>query len=167
MSENEVDDFRNEVITQWVTFELDGEFYGINVLKIREVLRMTEITPVPGAVESALGIINLRGVVVTVIDTRVHFGLPITDCDDTTRIIIVDIDQENMVGLLVDGVSEVVNLYESKIEIAPSVGNDERSKYIYGVSQKDDYLLILIDVNKLFGVPEVDAGVMGDDDELF
>ena len=167
MSENEVDDFRNEVITQWVTFELDNEFYGINVLKIREVLRMTEITPVPGAPESALGIINLRGVVVTVIDTRVHFGLPIEKTDDMTRIIIVDIDQERMVGLLVDGVSEVVNLYESKIEIAPSVGNDERSKYIYGVSQKGEYLLILIDVNKLFGLPEADAGVMGDDDELF
>ena len=163
MSENNnKGEHRNETISQWVTFELDKEYYGINVLKIREVLRLTEITPVPGAPESALGIINLRGVVVTVIDARRHFTLPSTQLSDSTRIIIVDLDNESMVGLLVDAVSEVVNLYESTIEIAPSVGNDERSRYIHGVSQKNDQLLILVDVDKLFGGADIIA-----DDDLF
>lgn len=143
----------DDTIIQWVTFHLDNEKYGIKVMQVQEVLRMTEIAPVPGAPHYVLGIINLRGSVVTVIDTRRRFGLPDTDADDETRIVIVEADN-NVVGILVDSVAEVVDLQMSEIETAPNVGNDESSKYIQGVSSRDDELLILVDVNKLLSDEE-------------
>ena len=138
----------NEPITQWVTFFLDSEKYGIEVMQVQEVLRMTEIAPVPGAPHYVMGIINLRGNVVTVIDTRKRFGLPEKEDDDATRIVIIEAENQ-VVGILVDSVAEVVDLRSSEIETAPNVGNDESSKYIQGVSSKGDELLILVDVNKL------------------
>ena len=138
----------DDSIIQWVTFHLENEKYGIKVMQVQEVLRMTEIAPVPGAPHYVLGIINLRGNVVTVIDTRRRFGLPDAEADDETRIVIIEADN-NVVGILVDSVAEVVALRASEIETAPNVGNDESSKYIEGVATLDNELLILIDINKL------------------
>ena len=137
----------NDVI-QWVTFKLADENYGIAVMQVQEVLRVTEITPVPGAPHYVLGIINLRGNVVTVIDTRTRFGLPRKEVDDVSRIIIIE-SGEHVVGLLVDSVAEVVYLRASEIESAPNVGNEESARYIQGVHSQDGNLLILVDVNKL------------------
>ncbi len=150
---NTAEDNEKDPIIQWVTFKLDNEIYGINVMQVQEVLRMTEIAPVPGAPDYVLGIINLRGNVVTVMDTRKRFGLMPTEMDDQTRIIIVEA-QGNVVGILVDSVAEVVYLRESEIEVAPNVGNDESSKYIQGVCSRDEHLLILVDINKLLSVDE-------------
>jgi len=135
-------------VIQWVTFCLADENYGIAVMQVQEVLRMTEITPVPGAPEYVLGIINLRGNVVTVIDTRQRFGLPPQEVDDASRIIIIE-SGEQVVGLLVDSVAEVVYLKGSEIESSPNVGSDDSSKYIQGVHSDNGELLILVDVNKL------------------
>lgn len=143
----------DDSIIQWVTFHLENEKYGIKVMQVQEVLRMTEIAPVPGAPHYVLGIINLRGNVVTVIDTRRRFGLSDAESDDETRIVIIEADN-NVVGILVDSVAEVVDLKISEIETAPNVGNDESSKYIQGVSSRDDELLILVDVNKLLSDEE-------------
>lgn len=81
-------------VLQWVTFRLDDETYGINVMQVQEVLRYSEIAPVPGAPDYVLGIINLRGNVVTVIDTRQRFGLTSTDVTDNTRIVIIEADKQ-------------------------------------------------------------------------
>ena len=143
----------DDTIVQWVTFHLENEKYGIKVMQVQEVLRMTEIAPVPGAPHYVLGIINLRGNVVTVIDTRRRFGLNDVENDDETRIVIVE-SNNNVVGILVDSVAEVVDLKVSEIETAPHVGNDESSKYIQGVSSRGDELLILVDVNKLLSDEE-------------
>ena len=143
----------DDTIIQWVTFHLENEKYGIKVMQVQEVLRMTEIAPVPGAPHYVLGIINLRGNVVTVIDTRRRFGLPDVENDDETRIVIVEANN-NVVGILVDSVAEVVDLKISEIETAPNVGNDESSKYIQGVSSRENELLILVDVNKLLSDEE-------------
>ncbi len=145
----------NDEIIQWVTFRLDDEKYGIRVMQVQEVLRMTEIAPVPGAPDYVLGIINLRGNVVTVIDSRKRFGLAEADVDDSTRIVIIEADK-HVVGILVDSVAEVVDLQTSEIDAAPNVGNDDSSKYIQGVSSKDKELLILVDVNKLLTDDEWD-----------
>jgi purine-binding chemotaxis protein CheW len=143
----------NDPITQWVTFFLDNEKYGIKVMQVQEVLRMTEIAPVPGAPHYVLGIINLRGNVVTVIDSRKRFGLPDKEPDDSTRIVIIEAG-DNVVGILVDSVAEVVDLRGSEIETAPNVGTDESSKYIQGVSSQRQELLILVDVDKLLSDDE-------------
>ncbi len=135
-------------ILQWVTFHLDNESYGINVMQVQEVLRHTEIAPVPGAPTYVLGIINLRGNVVTVIDTRQRFGLTPAPITDNTRIVIIEADKQ-VVGILVDSVAEVVYLRQSEIETAPNVGTDESAKFIQGVCNKNNELLILVDLEKM------------------
>lgn len=135
-------------ILQWVTFRLDGETYGVNVMQVQEVLRYTEIAPVPGAPEYVLGIINLRGNVVTVIDTRNRFALKQGEVTDSTRIVIVEAD-EHVVGLLVDSVAEVVYLRQSEIENPPNAGHDESARFIQGVCNKNDELLILVELEKI------------------
>lgn len=150
----------NDAVLQCVTFRLDEETYGINVMQVQEVLRVTEIAPVPGAPDYVLGIINLRGNVVTVIDTRERLGLGSKERDESTRIVIIEADKL-VVGILVDAVAEVVDLPVSEIESPPSVGNDESSKYIQGVVSRDGELLILVDLNKLLNDGEwADIGSM-------
>ena len=142
------DQAENNPVTQWVTFRLEDETYGVNVMQVQEVLRMTEIAPVPGAPSYVLGIINLRGNVVTVMDTRSRFALPPHEADDATRIVIIEAEDQ-VVGIMVDSVAEVVYLKQSEIEVAPNVGNEESSRYIQGVANRDDGLLILVDLDKL------------------
>ncbi len=132
---------------RWVTFRLENETYGINVMQVQEVLRVTEIAPVPGAQAFILGIINLRGNVVTVVDTRQRFGLMPKELDDASRIIIIETENQ-VIGILVDSVAEVTEIPSNQIETAPNVGNEENSKYILGVTSRDSELLILVDLNK-------------------
>ncbi|MEO0443774.1 MAG: chemotaxis protein CheW [Pseudomonadota bacterium] len=143
----------DDPVLQWVTFRLAGETYGVNVMQVQEVLRYTEIAPVPGAPEYVLGIINLRGNVVTVIDTRNRFGLVSGEITDNTRIVIIEAEG-HVIGILVDSVAEVVYLRQSEIETAPNVGNDESAKFIQGVCHKNEELLILIELDKLLSDTE-------------
>jgi purine-binding chemotaxis protein CheW len=145
----------NNSLIQLVTFRLGGETYGINVMQVQEVLRVSEIAPVPGAPHYVLGIINLRGNVVTVIDTRLRLGLSTTEVTDATRIVIIE-GASHVVGILVDCVAEVVDLPVSEVESAPNVGSDESSRYIQGVASRDGELLILVDLNKLLTDEEWD-----------
>ena len=145
-------ELRDPVI-QMVTFRLQDETYGINVMQVQEVLRYTEIAPVPGAPHYVLGIINLRGNVVTVIDTRSRFGLAASDVDDSTRIVIIEAEKQ-VIGILVDSVAEVVYLRGSEIDSAPNVGTEESAKFIQGVSNRENELLILVDLDKLLSDEE-------------
>jgi len=138
---------------QCVTFTLAEETYAINVMGVQEVLRVTEIAPVPGAPSYVLGIINLRGNVVAVIDARNRFGLVPADMTDSTRIVIIEAN-ENVIGILVDSVAEVVELDSNEIEPAPNVGNDDSSRYIKGVAHRDNELIILVDLDKLLSEEE-------------
>ena len=156
MSEIEVrKDPTNDEVLQWVTFQLEEETYGINVMQVREVLRYNDIASVPGAPDYVLGIINLRGNVVTVIDTRSRFGLMHGEITDNTRIIVIECDRQ-VIGILVDSVAEVVYLRSSEIDTTPSVGTDESAKFIQGVSNRDGKLLILVELNKLLSEDEWD-----------
>ena len=139
---------QDNTILRWVTFYLDNEKYGINVMQVQEVLRVTEIAPVPGAPEYVLGIINLRGNVVTVIDTRKRFGLAPRELDDAARIVIVE-SNDQVVGIMVDSVAEVVDLRVSEVEAAPNVGTEDSSRFIQGVASQEGELLIIVDLNKL------------------
>ena len=134
LSTNAVD---NDEVLQWVTFHLEDETYGINVMQVQEVLRYTEIAPVPGAPAYVLGIINLRGNVVTVIDTRARFGLVGNDVTDNSRIVIIEADKQ-VIGILVDSVAEVVYLRSSEIDSTPNIGTEESAKFIQGVSTETE-----------------------------
>ena len=140
-------------LKRWVTFQLDKEMYGVNVMQVREVLRYTDIAPVPGAPAYVLGIINLSGNVVTVIDTRMRFGLQSADITDSTRIMIIE-SEKQVIGILVDSVAEVVDLNTADIDETPNVGTEESAKFICGVCNRENELLILIDLNKLLSEEE-------------
>lgn len=136
-------------LLRWVTFKLGQEIYGVNVMQVREVLRYTDIAPVPGAPSYVLGIINLRGNVVTVIDTRLRFGMQPAEVTDNTRIMIIE-SEKHVIGILVDSVAEVADLNTADIDDTPNVGTEENAQFISGVCNRKDDLLILIDLTKLF-----------------
>ena len=138
----------DDPVLQWVTFKLDNETYGINVMQVQEVLRHSEIAPVPGAPDYVMGIINLRGNVVTVIDTRQRFGLQPDEVSDQTRIVIIEAEDQ-VIGILVDSASEVVYLRQSEIESTPNIGNEDSGRFIQGVCNKNNELLILVELDKL------------------
>lgn len=137
----------------YVTFGLSEETYAIDVLQVQEVLKLTDIAPVPGVPDYILGIINLRGDVVTVIDGRRRMGLPDQASTDQSRIVIIDIDNQN-VGILVDSVAEVVQIPTKNIDPAPAVGNDQSSRFILGVYSHTEGLTIIISLEKLLSDEE-------------
>ncbi len=151
---NQAVDTSSEPLSRWVTFQLDDETYGIDVMQIREVLRSAVISPVPGAPAFVLGIINLRGNVVAIIDTRSRFNLPPREMDDSSRILILEAG-DYVVGFLVDSVSEVAELRSENIEATPDTGSGEVSRFINGLYNRDEGLLILVDANRLLSDEEL------------
>lgn len=148
------------VYHQWATFKVDNELYGVDVVQVKEVLRYSEITPVPGSDHFILGIINLRGNVVTVIDTRQMFGLSPHAPDDDTRIIVVEYNEAEVVGLVVDSVDEVINLPQNDIDRAPNATGEETTKrFVMGVCYYNSILIILLDLLKMLqSITPVETG---------
>ena len=134
--------------TRWVTFQLAGENYAVNVLNVHEVLKNAELTPVPGAPDSVIGIINLRGNVVTVMDGRQRFALPSIPMTDASRILILEVDQQ-ILGLLVDSVAEVIELPAEEVVASPAVNSDDTSVHIQGVISRPSGLVILLNLDNL------------------
>ena len=144
-------------IVQWVTFSLGAEHFGVQVMQVQEVLRVSEIAPVPGSPGHVLGIINLRGKVVSVIDARARFGLDTGELTDASRIVIIEVKNQ-VAGLLVDSVAEVANLSAQDVEPPPKVAADDSAGYIQGVANRADHgLLILVDLNRLLSTDEWSA----------
>lgn len=144
-------DFEAQVgeLTRWVSFTVADEVYAVNVLDVQEVLRDAEITPIPGATDAIIGIINLRGNVVTVVDSRVYFGLEEKPRDEHSRIMVIELFNNEVVGLIVDSVAEVIILDEETVKAASRVGNEEGSRHILGVVPQDDRLVILVEMKGL------------------
>ncbi len=139
---------------QCVTFTLADEVYGIDVMQVQEVLREIEVAPVPGAPDYVTGIINLRGNVVSVIDARRRFGLPPAESTPMTRIVVIE-SRQQIIGMRVDSVAEVVDIDPAEIDPAPEVGNRESSHYIGGVVSRGEELLILVDLDQLLSEREL------------
>ncbi|MDX2425164.1 MAG: chemotaxis protein CheW [Cycloclasticus sp.] len=135
-------------VTQWLTFVLGDEKYAVKVVQVQEVLRYTSIAPVPGAPQEVLGIINLRGNVVTVVDARKKFGMPSKMVNDSSRIMMMDV-QGHIIGVLVDTVTEVIDLKDNEIESTPEVSNSASSIFILGIANINDVLHILVSLDKL------------------
>jgi len=140
-------------ITQWVTFKLAKESYGIRVLKVQEIQRHSEISPIPGSSQHVLGIINLRGEVICVIDTRAKFGLASFEVTNDTRIVILEAEK-SIIGLMVDSVNEVTNIKQSEMDDAPNVGSNESARFIESVCNKNKKLLILLNVENILSEQE-------------
>ncbi len=139
-----------EKILQLVTFSLANEEYAVDILNVQEINRITEITKVPNAPEFVEGVVNLRGKVIPVINLRNKFGLSEKDPDNTTRIIIMDI-QGITNGLIVDSVSEVLRIASDIVEPSPPVASSVSSMFIKGIAKFENRLIILIDIDQLMG----------------
>ncbi|MCJ8298881.1 MAG: chemotaxis protein CheW [Pseudomonadales bacterium] len=138
------------IFNQWATFKVNNELFAIDVMQVKEVLRYSEITPVPGSSSYIRGIINLRGNVVTVLDTRLLFSLDPREIDDDTRIIVVEYNEQEVVGMVVDSVDEVVNIPQNDIERAPSVTTEDSDRrFVQGVSYYESNLIILLDLGRM------------------
>ncbi|GBD95520.1 MAG TPA: chemotaxis protein CheW [Nitrospirae bacterium] len=139
-----------EQVLQLVTFTLANEEYAVDILNVQEINRTTEITNVPNAPGYVEGVVNLRGRVIPVINLRKKFGLPEKNADDTTRIIIMDI-QGVTNGLIVDSVSEVLRIPSDIVEPSPPVTSNTSRMFIKGIAKLEKRLIILIDIDKLMG----------------
>ncbi|NOZ68081.1 MAG: chemotaxis protein CheW [Deferribacteres bacterium] len=139
-----------EEILQLVSFTLKDEEYAVDILNVQEINRITEITQVPNSPDYVEGVINLRGKVMPVINLRKKFGIEEKETDDTSRIIIMDI-QGVTNGLIVDSVSEVLRIPADIVEPPPQISSGLNSRFIKGIAKLDNRLIILIDINKLLG----------------
>ncbi len=143
-------------LLQLVTFRLGNEEYGVDILHVEEINRMVEITKVPNSPHFVEGVINLRGRVIPVINLRKRFGLPEKEFDRETRIMVVDIKGAT-IGVIVDGVSEVLRIPASTVEPAPTISTGVNTEYIKGVGKLDDRLIILLELEKLLSGDEIAA----------
>lgn len=157
-SKKENGDMRTSTaLIQLVTFDLLGEEFGLPILDVREIIRMTDVTPVPHAPSFVEGVINLRGQILPVVDLRKRFNLVAKEMDDSTRIVVVEINN-NLLGLIVDGVSEVLRLPGDCIAPPPSiVSSGIGAEYIKGIGHYDNKMIILINLRKVFTTAEMDV----------
>jgi len=139
-----------EQILQLVTFTLEKEEYAVDILSVQEINRITEITKVPNAPDYVEGVINLRGKVIPVVNLRKKFGLDIRETDDSSRVIIMDI-QGVTYGLVVDSVSEVLRIPTNIVEPPPPMASGMSSMFIKGIAKLENRLIILIDIDKFLG----------------
>lgn len=141
-TQNEVPEVSSDS-EKWITFLISGELYCVSALVVKEVLRYSDITPVPHAPYFVLGLINLRGNVVTVIDGRRRLSVKEEPVTTDSRIVIIETD-DCTVGVLVDQVREVINIDKTSIDQAPSFGDDRSSEFIQSVYHHNSELLILL-----------------------
>lgn len=141
-------------LIQLVSFNLDREEYGVYVLKVREIIRMSNVTRVPNTPYYVEGVINLRGKVIPIISLRKKFSLCDKEHDKQTRIIVMDVDGELM-GFIVDAVSEVIRVAAGEIQPPPAVVNGGvEQEYLSGVINRADRLLVLLDLERVFSQSE-------------
>lgn len=133
---------------EYLTFRLGNEEYGIEILKVQEIRGYEAITQIANAPDFIKGVVNLRGIIVPIIDMRIKFNLRNVDYDQFTVVIILNVAGRVM-GIVVDGVSDVINLTTDQLRPAPGLGAIIDTEYIMGLGTIDDRMLILIDIEKM------------------
>ncbi|MDR1309591.1 MAG: chemotaxis protein CheW [Deltaproteobacteria bacterium] len=146
---------------KFLRFELDGEYYGLDILKIMEINGMMDITAVPQTPLFMKGLINLRGKVIPVIDLRLKFGLPEQAYTERTSIIVIEfrtVAGTTQMGIVVDRVSEVITINQADIDPAPEFGTRLRSEYIKGMAKTKTQVLIILDIDLILTDEELTFG---------
>jgi purine-binding chemotaxis protein CheW len=141
---------------KYLTFTLGGEKYGVPIMKIKEIIGFLDITPVPCTPDFVLGVINLRGKVIPVIDLKKKFGMPSCERTRLTCIIVIDIGVREM-GIMVDTVSEVESIPGDQIEEAPDFGPDIKTEYILGMGKLKERVAILLNIQRVLTGEEIAA----------
>lgn len=136
-----------ELIHHLVTFNLGKEEYGVEIATVQEIIRATDITPVPGALGHVRGVINLRGKIIPVVDLRKRFALPDAEAGDGQRIVVVELG-EKRIGMLVDSVSQVIKVPSTIVEVIPEEATSLDENFIQGVGKLESRLIIILDLNR-------------------
>ncbi len=139
---------------KYLTFVLCGEEYGLEILKVREIIGIMGITPVPQTPQFIKGVINLRGKVIPVVDLRLKFGFQEVDYTKETCIIVVEV-KGLLTGIIVDTVSEVLDITNEELETTPNLGEDVNTDIFIGVAKIKDKVKILLDLDKVLGTDEI------------
>lgn len=149
-----------ELAGKYLTFELGDESYGLQILKVQEIIKMQEITKVPRTPEHVKGVINLRGKVMPVIDLRKTFEMEEVEASRDTCIIVVQVQRGEtsvILGVIVDKVSEVLEIGADEIEPAPSFGTQVETHFILGMAKTKDSVKILLDIDKVVSEGEMES----------
>ena len=153
----EATDGRSSRAGKYLTFHLETEEYGIEILQVTTIIGLLEITFVPDTPHYVRGVINLRGKVIPVVDMRGKFGLEPTEDTNETCVIVVDVQQGDgavQMGALVDNVSEVLDISEDQIENAPAFGNGHETDYLLGMAKVNEDVKMLLDIDRVLGNEE-------------
>lgn len=145
---------------KYLTFSLADEEYGLGILKIKEIIGMMPITTVPQTPNFVKGVINLRGKVIPVIDLRLRFGMESNDYTERTCIIVVEILGQNgtiQIGIVVDTVSEVLNVKADEVEDTPAFGTKLNTEYILGMAKMEGGVKILLDIDRVLNANEISS----------
>ncbi len=146
-------------LEKYLTFRLGNEEFGIKILKIKEIIGLIDITPMPQAPEFVKGVINLRGKIIPVIDLRLRFGMESKEYDEKTCIIVVEIlisdSQTTFIGIVVDSVSEVINISSKDIEMPPQFGTSVNIEFISGIAKVKNKVVLLLDIDKVLTQEEI------------
>jgi purine-binding chemotaxis protein CheW len=148
---------------KYLTFALGQEEFGIGILRVREIVGFMEITTVPRTPAYVRGVINLRGQVISVIDLRARFGMPAVERTDHTCIVVVEIESRDgrhvSVGIVVDRVSEVLNIAAEQVEDAPDLGASVETRFILGLGKVAKSVKILLDIDRVLSPEELNQTV--------
>ena len=143
---------------KYLTFTLEKEEFGIGILTVKEIIGMMAITPIPRTPDWVLGVINLRGKVIPVVDLRLKFSMQSRPFDERTCIVVVEMGSGKSmlsIGLVVDAVNEVVNIKQDDVEQPPRFGTDTDTQYILGMAKSGDRVKILLDINMVLSGDEL------------
>jgi len=149
----------NLEMNQYLTFSLNDETFGVDVLQVREVMDYTSVTKVPRSPDYMLGVINLRGSVVPVVDLKKKFYMPAKDVSRDSCIVVLEIpfgDELRLIGAVADGVQEVLDLLEDEVEPAPRLGTGLNADFILGMGKVGEQFVILLDLHKIFSSEELE-----------
>ena len=150
----------DETPSQYLTFSLGGEMFAVGILNVKEIIEYGHLTEIPMMPAFIRGVINLRGSVVPVIDLSARFGSKPTEVSRRTCIVIVEVDDAEMrhdIGIMVDAVSEVLDIPASEIEPPPSFGAKIRADFIFGMGKVAGKFVIILNINKVLSVEEIAA----------
>ena len=138
--------------SRYLSFVLNDEEYGIEILKIKEIMGMTEVTAIPQTPPFIRGVINLRGKIIPIIDLRIKFDMEAKDYTDRTCIVVVEImydGEVTLMGVVVDSIQEVINIPEEKISEVPYINAKIKSEYIRGIAETGETIKIVLDITKV------------------